>query len=582
MAYFLRKTKRGNGDVYYQIYDSFYSADKKKSMTRCIKNLGLLSKLREAGETDEECIVRLKRTTAELERARKESYLPLIDDEDININYGSYLTTAMIDCIDVRKHIDLLAWGTRQKFRLSDVLFGLAEARLVDPCSKSRTFEEVFPAMYRNPARNFSSDQLRTGLEEIGDCSQDVIDIINAGIDKAFGRRLDKVYFDCTNYYFEIDAEDDLRRKGPSKENRPNPIVGMALLLDSECIPYQMELYPGNRSEKPYLQSAIRKLREEKGEKARIVQVADKGLNCAENIHSCGENDGYIFSKSPKNMSEKDIGWIFEEKGWVDVNDKGGNLLYRYKSERKVYDYSFVDHDGRTVSFRKAEKRVATFNPSLRKKQCIEITKLYSKTKDRTAKAQIRESVGGAGAKFTKVESVDGRTGEVIRDAEVVVSGNEEKLEHDLKLAGYNLLVTSEIDMDEKEIYGVYHRLWNIERTFRMMKTQLSSRPVFVRKEEAIKGHFLTCYTAILIVRLLEKKFFNDEFSAEEIITYIRNANMTKIADDEYLNALKRKDSKISEYMYKITKLPLLRKRLRKEDVELFYDTKRYLKPQSK
>jgi len=300
-----------------------------------------------------------------------------------------------------------------------------------------------------------------------------------------------------------------------------------------------MEIFPGNESEKPHLPRALERIREEKGNKPKIIQVADKGLNCAENIGKCGSNDGYIFSKSPKMMAEKDLEWVFEDKGWTDVTDRDGEVVYRYKSVTGVYDYEYKDSDGKTIRFQKSEKRIATFHPSLRKKQAIELTRQYD-------------------------------------NADVTLTGDREKLEHDLKLAGTNILVTSELDRKEREIYDVYHRLWNIERTFGMMKTQLAAGPAYASTDDSIRGHFLTCYTAIVLLRLLEKKLFADAFTAEDIIEYIRKAYAVKLGENDYYNILKRKDAGIGETMQKRTGLPLLAKRLSDSKIKSFFEPKKW------
>lgn len=574
MAYFLRKTRRKNGDIYYQIYDSYYSAEERKNKNRSVEKLGLLSSLRREGESDSECEQRLRGMVSERERDRSGKQAKQIDDNDELVNYGYFLLERMVRHLDVRKQIDLLTLGSRIRFSLSDVLFSLADARVIDPCSKWKTFAEVFPLMYEDPTKKISLSQMYSGVCFLGTVVQDVVDILNAAIDKRFGRSLDRVYFDCTNYYFEIDCESGIRRRGPSKENRTSPIVSMALLLDSDLIPYQMEIFPGNESEKPRLPRALDRIREEKGKESKIIQVADKGLNCAENIRKCGKNDGYIFSKAPKMMADKDLEWVFDEKGWTDVMDKNGEVSYRYKSVTDVYDYEFKDENGKTVKFTKAEKRVATFNPSLRKKQAIELTRQYDKAMKKTASAQIKEAVGGKNAKMISVDAVSKKTGEELEDAQIVLSGNKEKLEHDLKLAGYNILVTSEVAMKESEIYDVYHKLWNIERTFRMMKTQLAARPAFASTDDGIRGHFLTCYTSIVLLRLLEKKLFSDEFTVEEIIEYIKKARAFRLGDNDYCNLLKRKDAAISEYIQKRTELPLLNKRLTDSKIKSFFNTK--------
>ena len=574
MAYFLRKTRRKNGDIYYQIYDSYYSAEERKNKNRSVEKLGLLSSLRREGESDSECVQRLRGMVSERERDRSGKQAKQIDDNDELVNYGYFLLEGMVRHLDIRKQIDLLTLGSRIRFSLSDVLFSLADARVIDPCSKWKTFAEVFPLMYEDPTKKISLSQMYSGVCFLGTVVQDVVDILNAAIDKRFGRSLDRVYFDCTNYYFEIDCESGIKRRGPSKENRTSPIVSMALLLDSDLIPYQMEIFPGNESEKPRLPRALDRIREEKGKESKIIQVADKGLNCAENIRKCGKNDGYIFSKAPKMMADKDLEWMFDEKGWTDVMDKNGEVSYRYKSVTDVYDYEFKDENGKTVKFTKAEKRVATFNPSLRKKQAIELTRQYDKAMKKTASAQIKEAVGGKNAKMISVDAVSKKTGEELEDAQIVLSGNKEKLEHDLKLAGYNILITSEVAMKESEIYDVYHKLWNIERTFRMMKTQLAARPAFASTDDGIRGHFLTCYTSIVLLRLLEKKVFSGQFTVEEIIEYIKKARAFRLSDNDYCNLLKRKDAAISEYIQKRTELPLLNKRLTDSKIKSFFNTK--------
>lgn len=574
MAYFLRKTRRKNGDIYYQIYDSYYSAEERKNKNRSVEKLGLLSSLRREGESDSECEQRLRGMVSERERDRSGKQAKQIDDNDELVNYGYFLLEGMVRHLDIRKQIDLLTLGSRIRFSLSDVLFSLADARVIDPCSKWKTFAEVFPLMYEDPTKKISLSQMYSGVCFLGTVVQDVVDILNAAIDKRFGRSLDRVYFDCTNYYFEIDCESGIKRRGPSKENRTSPIVSMALLLDSDLIPYQMEIFPGNESEKPRLPRALDRIREEKGKESKIIQVADKGLNCAENIRKCGKNDGYIFSKAPKMMADKDLEWMFDEKDWTDVMDKNGEVSYRYKSVTDVYDYEFKDENGKTVKFTKAEKRVATFNPSLRKKQAIELTRQYDKAMKKTASAQIKEAVGGKNAKMISVDAVSKKTGEELEDAQIVLSGNKEKLEHDLKLAGYNILITSEVAMKESEIYDVYHKLWNIERTFRMMKTQLAARPAFASTDDGIRGHFLTCYTSIVLLRLLEKKVFSGQFTVEEIIEYIKKARAFRLSDNDYCNLLKRKDAAISEYIQKRTELPLLNKRLTDSKIKSFFNTK--------
>ena len=150
MAYFLRKTRRKNGDIYYQIYDSYYSAEERKNKYRSVEKLGLLSSLRREGESDSECEQRLRGMVSERERDRSGKQAKQIDDNDELVNYGYFLLEGMVRHLDIRKQIDLLTLGSRIRFSLSDVLFSLADARVIDPCSKWKTCMLNF----NHPARN--------------------------------------------------------------------------------------------------------------------------------------------------------------------------------------------------------------------------------------------------------------------------------------------------------------------------------------------------------------------------------------------------------------------------------------------
>ena len=573
MAYFLRKTRRKNGDAYFQVYDSYYSLQEGRNRNKSVKALGALSRLRKPGETAAECEERLKGEVRKREAGRRSKPAAEIGDETVT-NYGSFLLSRLVSFLGAGRQVDLLGYGSKKGYRLSDVLFPLAAARVIDPCSKLGTFTDVFPRRFPDPSEKLSLGQLYSGLCDLGKDRQDVIDVLNAAVGSRFGRNRGRAYFDCTNYYFEADCEGGLRRKGPSKENRTGPIVSMALLLDSDLIPVRMEVFPGNLSEKPFLPSAIAMARQE-GRKGKIVQVADKGLNCAENVFRCGKDGGYIFSKSPKTLSEDDVGWRLSGDGWTDVRDSGGDLSFRYKSVTGRYEYEFRDGSGKRVRFSKREKRVATFNPSLRKKQSSEIVRQYAKAEKRTGRARIKEALGGKGAKYVAVDAVSRRTGEVLGGVSVEVSGDRGRLERDLMFAGYNLLVTSETGRKDEDVYGVYHRLGGIERTFRIRKTQLCARPVFLSTDDAIKGHFLTCYVAVLLLRLLERKVLGGKFAAEQIVSYVRKANVVRIGQDSYFNLRKRKDAAIGAYLQETAGLPLLSKVMTKNQIyKLFHPKK--------
>ena len=170
-------------------------------------------------------------------------------------------------------------------------------------------------------------------------------------MEEAFGHDMSLAYFDCTNFYFEIDREDDFRRKGPSKEHRPEPTVAMGLLLDADCIPVAMSLFPGSESEKPQLGRCIAQMKERGSISGRTVRVADKGFNCAANIaEAVLAGDGYIFSKSVKALPAKERTWALSGDGWTDVADGKGGTSFRYKVADGDFRYTFVDEGARSSS----------------------------------------------------------------------------------------------------------------------------------------------------------------------------------------------------------------------------------------
>lgn len=214
------------------------------------------------------------------EQLKQEKNKRISADETPETLIGYFPVKSLNDSLGVKKYIDLMQTASGFQFSLFSLVSALVYARIVQPCSKRKTVGDVFPKLFEKI--DFSLDQVYDGLEYIGCEYEKVIEIYNNQIRKLYGYNTSHTYFDCTNFFFEIDREDGLRRKGPSKENRHDPVVGMGLLLDADQIPIGMKIYPGNESEKPVIRNIIQGLKQRNGISERTVQVADKGLNCAE------------------------------------------------------------------------------------------------------------------------------------------------------------------------------------------------------------------------------------------------------------------------------------------------------------
>jgi transposase len=458
------------------------------------------------------------------------------------MNIGYMLLAALLNKLDVKGTMDILCSSRRFQFSLYSLVSQLIYARVLYPCSKSRTASSVFPRLYNGVL--ISEDQIYDGCEFIGQQYKKYIELFNHGYEALYKRDFSRVYFDCTNYYFEIDLPKQDKQKGPSKENRHEPIIGQALLLDAQLVPVAMQMYPGNESEKPYIRKTIEEMKQRYKVSGRTVQVADKGLNCARNIHAAAveSRDGYIFSKSihGKSLSDAERKWLLLDNDanvFHDYHDRDGNLLYRLKSCTDTFSYSFTEADSSTgemtkTSFSVKEKRIVSYNPSLAAKQKAEIMRMADKASSfATYKKLAREELGDA-SKYVRITSKD-KNGKRIKP---VIAIDTEKINEDLKFAGYNLLVTSELQMDPLQVYQTYHNLWKIEESFRITKSYLDARPVYVRKQETIYGHFLICYLSLFLLRVLEIKCFESQVNAYDLIDFARDFRIVRKGDGTFIN----------------------------------------------
>lgn len=563
MAYFLKKTNNKKG-TYLQIYESFYDPERKSGAHRSYKPIGYVHELQQKGILDpiafySEEVQKLNQEHRSNKQKEKERQ---IGEESPEKLLGYFPLKNINDSLHCKKYIDFMQTATDFRFNVFDMMSALAYARAVQPCSKSKTFMDVIPKLFEKHC--FSLNQLYSGLSYIGSEYEKIIEIYNCQIASRYRFDTSHTYFDCTNFYFEIDREDDFRRKGKSKENRTEPLVGMGLLLDAHQIPVGMKLYPGNESEQPVIREVIDDLKQRNHITGRTVRVADKGLNCFNNIlHALKVGDGYIFSKSVKTIPETEKTWVLLKQDYVDVKNKKGEVLYRIKEWVDDFTYSYTNDKGQKKSVKLREKRIVTFNPKLAEKQMHEINRQVEKARNlRTCEA--KKSEYGDSAKYVTFIAAD-KKGEKT-DGKIKVEINDKAIKKAKELAGFNMIVTSEIHMSASEIYTAYHNLWRIEESFRIMKSQLDARPVYLQKEETIIGHFLICYLTVLLTRLFQIHVLKDSYGTEEIFNFIRDFRIAKVSDRKYIN-LTKSSSFIKELKTQ-TGLPLTSYFLKNEDIK--------------
>lgn len=562
MAYFLKKTKNKKG-TYLQIYESYYDPERKGGAHRSYKPIGYVHELQASGIEDPITVFgeEVQKLNQEYKKKKQSEKERQISEESPEKLLGYFPLKNLNDSLGCKKYIDLMQTATNFRFNIFDMMSALIYARVVHPCSKLKTYIEVIPKLFEK--HDFSLNQIYSGLGYIGSEYEKIIEIFNHQVSQKYPFDTSHSYFDCTNFYFEIDKEDEFRLKVPSKENKKEPIVGMGLLLDANQIPIGMKLYPGNESEKPVIRDIIDDLKQRSHISGRTIQVADKGLNCFNNIiHALKSGDGYIFSKSLKSLPETEKTWVLLENDYVDVKNKKGEVLYRIKDCVDDFSYTYTDDTGHKKTLKLTEKRIVTFNPKLAEKQTYEINRQVEKAKKLRA-CEAKKSEYGDSSKYVTFVSIDKKGTKTTGKIKVEI--NEKAIENAKKLAGYNMLITSEIRMTASEIYAAYHNLWRIEESFHIMKSQLDARPVFMQKQETITGHFLICYLAVLLTRLLQIHTLKDEYGTEEIFNFIRDFRIAKISDRKYIN-LTRSSCFIKDLSY-LTGLPLTSYFLGNEDI---------------
>jgi transposase len=545
MSYFLKKTNTKKG-LYYQVYEGYYDQVTMNTKHTSVEVIGYHDELLKRGISDP---LAYSKERVELYRKKeRDEKKERITDDSPSKHYGYFLIDAFLKKLGIEKSLNLFQYGSRSSFKLYDVLRFLLIAQIIEPSSKLNEYSSLKFDLPNGD--KLSYDQILKGLEELGIDYPSVITLINTHYDEIRKRNTGVTYFDCTNYYFEIDKPKEDKQKGPSKENRKEPIIGMGLLLDEDQLPLSMRIYPGNESEKPKIREILRSMKEEEHIKGRTIQIADKGLNCGQNIYEAIKNgDGYIYSQSVKNLPEKEKRWIELPSGYKEIYENG-ELIFKYKSCLDEFPYVFT-HEGKKYTYNFKQKRVVYWSKDLEEKHRLEITSMADKAIN-LGVAGIKKKQFGESSKYVKLGAVD-EDGEVTFD-NLTSFINQDKLSEDIKFAGYNMLITSEINMKSQDIHKAYKNLWRIEETFRLLKNDLQIRPVYLQKKERIYGHFLIGYIASFILRYLELVTFEDKVPLNQVVKFIRNF-MGIESEKSFINITKR--NMINPFIEEKLDLPL-------------------------
>ena len=459
----------------------------------------------------------------------------------------------------------------------------LTFSRILYPASKRSTYDnrKVF---FEGFDKDITKDSIYNCLDVFYKHKEKIEKLIFDNTKDKYQRDTSTSYYDCTNFYFEIEYNDEdeiddkgnilnkgLRKRGPEKNRRPDPIVGMGLLMDKDGIPLAYDIFSGSESEKLTLRPITKRVKRDY-EIDRTIVVADRGLNTSDNIfflagknEKINDRDGYVYGQSVRGADKEFKEWVLNENGYItDIIIKDDKEIpFTHKSRVIAKEVKIKKDDKRTVKVRVCQKQMVYFSFKYLMKQRKDREKMIKKAEDIVKRpASYTKATSYGAAYYIDNISFDKETGEIKTDKKLSI--NYGKVKEEELYDGYYSIVTSEIEYDDYKIRKIYKGLSKIEDNFKVTKSYLKGRPVFVWTDEHIKSHFLICFIALVIIRLLEKKLDN-KYTIPDIISSLKSYNCINLETNIYKFTYR---DKIIDDLAKVFGVTLDKKYQRREEIK--------------
>ena len=536
----LSTSRSKNTTIYYIIKD--YTKNGKRS-TKIVEKIGNIDEIKiKAGNKDykqwlneyvkkyneEHC----KKEIITIKKNNKKIIEPNINNK---FNVGYLFLEKLYNDLNIKNICDTIQDKYQFHFDLNEILSYLVYARIIFPSSKLETYKQCqnfieqpkFKLHDEYRALSYISENMDYVQEQLFNNSKNVIN-----------RNSKVIYYDCTNYFFEIDEEDDLRKYGISKEHKPNPIVGMGLFMDGDGLPLSCNIYPGNQNEQKTLIPEENKIVNNfKLDNTKIILCTDAGLASDEiKKFNIKDNRGFVITQSLKKLKEEYKIQVFDKSNWRISNDlKNVYNLDTISNDdtlrEKYYDtlfYKIIQTETKSVK----QDLIVTFsfkyfdyNQSIRNNQ-IERARKSIETNNVSRKGKNQNDYRRF---IDSLNSTD--NGEIAENTSYSI--NEDLINEESKYDGYYGLTTNLIG-DINDILNIVKGRWEIEESFKIMKSDFLARPVNLSREDRIKAHFMTCFISLFIYRLLEKRLEN-KYTSSQILNTLRNMNMIESKGDGYI-----------------------------------------------
>ena len=519
-----------------------------KNTSRIVEKLGNLEEVKQKAD-GEDPIIWAKNYIKNLNKSEKENKLKILIEKDTSkkiekneqntFNCGYLFLEKIYYELGIDKICKQISEKYKFEYDLNNILSRLLYGRIIFPSSKLATYN-LSKQFIEQP--NFELQHIYRALEVISKENEMIQAELYKNSLKRSKRNTGILYYDCTNYFFEIEQEEGLKQYGPSKEHRPNPITQMGLFMDGDGIPLAFNISAGNTNEQGTLTPTEEKILKD-FELSKFIVCTDAGLASTDNRKFNNKDErAFITTQSIKKLKKHLKEWALEKTGW------------RLSGDLKEYDISKLEESEKTIEKYKNKvfyKERWIKEDGLEQKFIVTFSLKYKYYQQQIRNNQIERAQKAMNNKNFKLEKYNQNdykrfiTKTVItKDGEVankkVLSLNMKQIKKEEQYDGFYGVCTN-LDDDAEEIIKINQRRWEIEESFRIMKSEFKARPVYLSRDDRITAHFTTCFLALVLHRYLEKEL-EEKYTASQIIDTLRNMSLTKVNAVGYIPAYTRTD----------------------------------------
>lgn len=519
-----------------------------KSTSKIYKKLGTLKELSEKLNTDRDGVMLWAKEQARIatEEYKKETeavsvpFYPnriLNKDEQRSFNCGYLFLQSILSSLRLDNICRNIKYRHDYEYNLESILSDLIFARILQPSSKKSSFEFAH-SLLEKP--KYELQHIYRALSILSEESDYIQSEIYRNSHFIYKRNTEILYYDCTNYYFEIEQEDDDKKYGKSKENRPNPIIGMGLFMDADGFPLAFDIHPGNQNEQKTLKPLEQKVIRDFG-CSKFIYCSDSGLGSQDNklFNDIGERS-YVITQSLKKLKKEDRE--------IALNTK----QYRKIGSNKFIDLSELDENDPDVFNSIYYKEIPIESKKISETLIVTYSPKYKAYQAKIRQRQIERAIKmiGDGTKIKKNRKNPNDPCRFISKTSITENGevaekeffalNQEIIDKEAMYDGFYGIAT-DLDGDISRIIEINKQRWQIEECFRLMKTEFEARPVYLQRKDRIKSHFLICFLSLLVYRILESKLEN-KYTADRILKELKEMKVCSIEGYGYIPTYTRTD----------------------------------------